>query len=553
MAKGERVQFKRGPSSSLPSLIEPGSYLVETDTGNMYVDNSTNDRIQITDTRKQDDLELSKTLSGTTLRISPSNSTHVLELYSNNNKIVYNSSIHDFNNGTLKNVATPQAGTDGVNKSYVDTAFVELETEIVNTAAASLPLKGGTMTGDIDLDGHKLLNIGSPEANGDAATKEYVDNKTAGLLSLSGGTLTGNINANNNTITNVKMPTNANDVASKAYVDGKSAEYLQLNGSALQTVANNVRFNGTLYFKDGVVENTLSYDDSIAASQQFDTLQNDQVPCKKAIADKLTASLATKLSLTGGTLTGALTVPSVVLTSGTITAEPAQDNDIANKAYVDDAVGNANYDTRYLRLTGGTLTGQLSLATGVGLIAPAGSKIQVTDAPQSNTDVVNKQYLDDAIADISSGTAYLPLTGGTLTGPLTASAEGITIPTTPSDSETTKAANVAYVNTQIDNLQSMIEGDIADAYLPLTGGTLTGGLTATGVTVGTIQITDAGISGLSSDPETYPATSDQVATKAYVDYKISNPSNEFDEIIIGKVRLRWDEASQDLVVESYTA
>lgn len=169
----------------MPSALAPGTVLIQTDTGNMYVDDTGSSRVQITDTRKQDDLGLSKTLSGTTLRISPSNSTHVLELYSNNNKIIYNSSIHDFNNGTLKNVANPADGTDAVNKNYVDIAFRELETEIVNTAAASLPLKGGTMTGNIDLNGNLLLNIGTPNADTDAATKGYVDTKVDSAIQAS--------------------------------------------------------------------------------------------------------------------------------------------------------------------------------------------------------------------------------------------------------------------------------------------------------------------------------------------------------------------------------
>ncbi len=48
----ENVEFSRGQSSSIPSNKVPGRFLIETDTGAMYLDDSSFARIQIKDTTK---------------------------------------------------------------------------------------------------------------------------------------------------------------------------------------------------------------------------------------------------------------------------------------------------------------------------------------------------------------------------------------------------------------------------------------------------------------------------------------------------------------------
>jgi hypothetical protein len=115
-----------------------------------------------------------------------------------------------------------------------------------------LSLTGGTMSGNISMDGAKVRGLGEPSDDNDAATKIYTDaavtgkenvsNKqnslaadatntkyptvtatNAGLdtkLPLSGGNMTGAIAMGTSKITGLGNPTGNQDAATKFYVDG---------------------------------------------------------------------------------------------------------------------------------------------------------------------------------------------------------------------------------------------------------------------------------------------------------------------------------------------
>lgn len=135
--------------------------------------------------------------------------------------------------------------------------------------------------------------------------------------------------------------------------------------------------------------------------------------------------LANYLPLTGGTLTGPLALP----------AAPTAASQAANKSYVDagDATATTVANTK-VPLAGGTMTGLLTLS----------------GAPTAAGHAATKSYVDtgDALS--------VPLAGGTMTGPLV-------LPGAPT------AANQAATKGYVDS----------GAFLPLTGGTLTGQLNGT--------------------------------------------------------------------------
>jgi len=142
------------------------------------------------------------------------------------------------------------------------------------------------------------------------------------------------------------------------------------------------------------------------------------------------------LPLTGGTITGNLVVTGSTQLAGATAATAAAGNNsnvIATTAFVTQAIGNAPF----LPIAGGTLTGPLLL--------PAA-------APTNTLQAVDKAYVDGLAGTL------LPIAGGTMTGALFLPAAAPTVGT--------QAVNKSYV----DGLITTVNG----SFLPLIGGTVTG-------------------------------------------------------------------------------
>ena len=125
------------------------------------------------------------------------------------------------------------ATKDGAIISYDDLEDLIGELNFLST-------NGGTMAGDINMDGRKITGLVDPVEDGDAARKRYVDteistaetNAKEASLPRAGGTMTGNINLGGNALTNVKSPAAAKDAATKGYVDGKRRTFTATLGTA---------------------------------------------------------------------------------------------------------------------------------------------------------------------------------------------------------------------------------------------------------------------------------------------------------------------------------
>lgn len=128
------------------------------------------------------------------------------------------------------------ATKDGAIISYDDLEDVIGELNFLST-------NGGTMAGDINMDGRKITGLVDPVADGDAARKRYVDteistaarnaetNAKNASLPRAGGAMTGNISMGGNTVQGLKAPADGADAATKDYVDGKRKTFTATLGT----------------------------------------------------------------------------------------------------------------------------------------------------------------------------------------------------------------------------------------------------------------------------------------------------------------------------------
>jgi hypothetical protein len=325
------------------------------------------------------------TLTGSeTLTNKTITSPIVTGLTLNDSSIVFEGSSADTNETTLT-VTDPTADRT---ITFPDaTGTVTLDG--VASTLTSKTITSGTLGSDLAAGGYKVTGLGTPTSGGDAATKTYADTK----LALSGGTMTGAIDLGTNKITNLGTPSASGDAATKGYVDTQVSNLVDAAPGALDTL------------------------NELAAAINDDA----------NFSTTITNSIATKLSLSGGTMTGAIAMGTNKITGlGT----PTSSADAATKDYADGK----------LALTGGTLSGNLSLGN---------NKITSLGDPSASSDAVNKSYIDTLFGSTSSAatsaTSAANSASAAATSATSASTSASSASTSASSAQTsaTSAANSA--------------------------------------------------------------------------------------------------------------
>ena len=269
---------------------------------------------------------------------------------------------------------------------------------------------------------------------------------------------TASVALNAQKITGLADPTLAQDAATKAYTDLQITNLIAAAPGALNTL------------------------DELAAALGDDA----------SFATTVTNSLAGKLALTGGTMSGAIAMGTSKITGlGT----PTVSTDAATKAYTD----------TMLPLAGGTMSGAIAMGT---------NKITGLGNPTAAQDAVTKYYLDNVVlapsnltgpitsvgsatsiaSQTGTGTKFVVDTSPTLVTPVlgvatATSINGTTIPSTKTLVVTTDKLSVLAATTSAE-LAGVISDETGSGALvfgtspTISGLTITGTLTAGG-SVGT--------------------------------------------------------------------
>ena len=145
----------------------------------------------------------------------------------------------NMDNHTIFNVKDPTVADQGANKKYVDAEVTKINQKTVSNRTEiarvetdvgidmtvlegkTLALTGGTMTGDLDMGGKSIKNLGTPRSASGAVSTLVVQGLLTNYLAKVGGKMLGQIDMDEHKIINLPHPTNLSDAVTKRYADQK--------------------------------------------------------------------------------------------------------------------------------------------------------------------------------------------------------------------------------------------------------------------------------------------------------------------------------------------
>lgn len=326
----------------------------------------------------------------------------------------------------------------------------------------------GTLTGNLTggITGNVTATTGSSQFN---------DVTINGTLNMDAGT-TG-------TITNLTTPTNPNDAATKGYVDTEVSNLVASAPAALDTL------------------------NELAAALGDDA----------NFSTTITNSIAAKLPLAGGTMSGAIDMGSQKITT---TYTPTNTADLTNKSYVD-----TQRDTRVAK-TGDTMSGVLNMNS---------NTVSNLPTPSATGDAANKAYVDSVAGSASAAASSATAAANSAAAALTSEQNAATHATTAQSAITASQnfLDTYFVSATAPSGSNLSIGDLwfdtASNIMKVYG---SGGFQSAGSSVnGTAERKDYVVgtsSGLYTGSTTvFPATYDPTFCDVFLNGLRLDPASDF--------------------------
>ena len=322
------------------------------------------------------------------------------------------------NPSTVTTTTATVSGTLTANGTFASSNAVVTGGSINSTpigAVTPSTVRGSTVTATTGFVGGLTGNVvGNVTGNVTGNVVGNVTGDLTGNVTASSGTSTvnnlvvnGTVDFSNTRLTDVAEPIAGSDAATKTYVDTSIAAVIDGAPAALDTL------------------------NELAAAL------NDDASFHTTVTNALTG----KLALSGGTMTGQLSLGANKIVS---VADPTLAQDVATKAYVDAA------DTTGLPLAGGTMSGAIAMGT---------NKITGMGDPTAAQDAATKAYTDSILGSATSAATSASAAATSASNASTSASGAATSATNAGNSETAAASSAAAAATTYDNFDDRYLGD----------------------------------------------------------------------------------------------
>lgn len=280
--------------------------------------------------------------------------------------------------------------------------------------SSALAITGTTVTATTgfagDLTGAVTGNVtGNVQGN---VTGNVTGNLTGNVTATSGTTnlhnlaLTGTVDFNTARLTDIGTPVAATDAVTKAYADQLITNLIDGAPAALDTL------------------------NELAAALDDDATFHTTV----------TNSIATKLPLAGGTMTGAIAMGTNKITGA---GDPTAAQDLTTKAYVDTQVGGG------LPTSGGTMSGAIAMGN---------NKITGLATPTNAADSTTKAYVDGILGSATSAATSATAAANSASAASTSAANASTSESNSASSATAAANSAASAAASFDQFDDIYLG-----------------------------------------------------------------------------------------------